>query len=170
MSEFEIERKYLIKKPEIAKIEKEVKVEKVLITQTYLLSENETERRVRRKIVGDKKSFFYTEKITISSIKRIENERKIMETEYNELLKEKDPLLHTINKTRYVFIFKNQKFEMDFYEFSDEYAILEIEIREENEKIMLPDFIAIISDVTEDREFKNKSLSKTGKLPIDKYI
>lgn len=57
MSEFEIERKYLIKKPEIAKIEKEVKVEKVLITQTYLLSENETERRVRMKIAGDKKAF-----------------------------------------------------------------------------------------------------------------
>lgn len=170
MSEFEIERKYLIKRPEIAKIEKEVMVERILIAQTYLLSENETERRVRRKIKDGKKSFFYTEKITINSLKRIEKEKEIMEIEYNKLLEEKDPLLHTINKTRYVFIFKNQKFEMDFYEFSDEYAILEIEIREENEKIMLPDFIAIISDVTEDREFKNKSLSKTGNLPINKYI
>ena len=166
MNGVEIERKYLIERPEISKIVSEQPLRAIEITQTYLKTENETERRIRRTIENGKSKFFYTEKIVISSIKRTENENEISEEEYRKLMKEKDESLHKINKIRYVFYFKTQKFEMDFYDFSERYATMEIELENEETRVDLPDFVKVISDVTDNKEFKNKSLSRTGKLPL----
>ncbi len=158
----EIERKFLIKKPTLEEIEKLGCISKTNIIQTYLKSDNpKIERRVRQR--GTKQNgfnFYYTEKMEIKDGERIENESKITPTEYINYLTEADILLHQISKVRRCFIYDKKYYEMDFYPFSDEYAILEIELNDINEPINLPP-LTIVKEVTNDKSFKNYSLAKT---------
>ena len=58
---------------------------------------------------------------------------------------------------------------MDIYSFSDEYAIVEIELNDINEKINLPP-LDFIKEVTNDISFKNHSLAKTLSFNIESII
>ena len=71
-----------------------------------------------------------------------------------------DTSLHQILKTRYCFIYEKQYFEMDLYPFSDEYAILEIELNKIDDEIKLPP-LTVLKEVTDDKSFRNYSLAKT---------
>ena len=161
----EIERKFLIKKPTQEQIELLGCVSKTNIIQTYLKSNNSNiERRVRQR--GTKKdgfNFYYTEKIIIGPGERIENERKITLEEYVNYLADTDTSLHQISKIRRCFMFDNKYYEMDIYPFSEEYAILEIELNNINEPIKLPP-LEIIKEVTDDENHKNYYLAKNLKL------
>ena len=162
----EIERKFLIKYPTKEQLSKLDYVTKSEILQTYLkrLDEN-VERRVRQRGTKEKGySYYYTEKESINSVKRLEQEEKISVNQYVDLLNEADTELHQIKKTRYCFIYKSQYFELDIYPYSDKYAILEIEISDENKDIELPDYLDIVKEVTDDDNYKNSSIAKTCKL------
>lgn len=158
----EIERKFLIKKPSLDEIAKLGCISKTNIVQTYLTrDENTSERRIRQR--GTKEdgfSFYYTEKTDVSSGIRIEREQKITPERYLQLMTEIDSSLHQILKTRYCFIYEKQYFEMDLYPFSDEYAILEIELNKIDDKINLPP-LTVLKEVTDDKSFRNYSLAKT---------
>ena len=73
---------------------------------------------------------------------------------------EEDNRFHTIHKTRYCLSESNQYFEIDIYPEWNKQAIMEIELREENEKINVPQFIKIIKEVTDDRKYKNYEMAK----------
>lgn len=166
---YEIEKKFLIKRPseiELFYIKTRTKVTEYAIEQTYLTSVDGTERRVRKRSnhVGSVE-YFYTEKRKISELKRIEDERSISEKEYLELLKEADPSMEPLKKTRYVLPFKLCNFEMDVYPWDQERAILEVEIPYEDCKVELPTFIEFIKEVTDDKRFKNNTLAKTHCFP-----
>lgn len=158
----EIERKFLIKKPSDKMLNSLDFSSKSEITQTYLKSNGNTERRLRQR--GNDKdgyTFYYAEKTPVSEIERIEKDEKIDIRKYVSLLNEADTSLHQIQKTRYAFLYKNQYFELDIYPFSDEYAILEIEVQNEDDEIQLPDFLEYVKEVTNDNSYKNHSLAKT---------
>lgn len=161
----EIERKYLIRMPSREQIEGLGCVSEAQIVQTYLKPiGNVAERRVRQR--GTKEdgfSFYYTEKTDVSSGVRIENERKISKDEYLDLLSEADTSLHQISKTRYCFVYERQYFELDIYPFCDEYAIVEIELNDINEKIKLPPF-DFVKDVTDDKRYRNSALAVSRTL------
>lgn len=154
----EIERKYLIKKP--SEVTDGVKTH---IIQTYLNSSSgKIERRVRQR--GTKKtgfSFFYTEKSEISAGERIEIERKIDMRQYIEFLEDADISCHQLRKDRTCFIYENQYFELDEYPFSDEFAILELEVKSLEDTVILPPFIEVIKEVTGDNKYSNHSLAKS---------
>lgn len=157
----EIELKFLIRRPSEEELESLGYISKNNILQTYLQSKGNTERRVRQR--GTQKDgfiFFYTEKEDIGYGERIERERKITPSEYISYLSEADTSLHTISKTRYCFVYDNRYFELDIYPFSDEYATLEIELRDIDEKVNLPK-LDIIKEVTGDNNYRNHSLAKT---------
>lgn len=160
----EIERKFLIRKPTQEELEKVGYISKTEILQTYLNSSDNAERRVRcrgNETIGF--AYFYTEKSDISQGKRFENERRISKKEYETLLKDKDPSLEPISKIRHCFVYKGRYFEMDFYPFSEDYAIMEIELNDIQEKIELPEF-EIIKEVTDDINYKNHTLAMTKRL------
>lgn len=128
----EIERKFLIKKPDFGR--KELKeATKSNIVQTYLRtpenSEVPYERRIRQRIrvsdTLDKPAnhymFTYTEKTPLpgNSMKRIERERILSMKEYVGLMSEADTNLHQICKDRYCFLYDGQYFELDIYEFPE---------------------------------------------------
>lgn len=162
----EIERKYLIalnrsKGDFVALLHKhcpDVKAYK--ITQVYL-NACEGERRVRKRVSEGKFEFFYTEKLPVSDVTRIEEERSITREEYLEYMQEADPTLNPIEKVRFVFQFDGQTFELDMYNFSKNKAILEIELPSEDTPVYLPPFVTVIKEVTGDKAYKNKSLAKT---------
>lgn len=168
----EIERKFLIQKPDKDKISLLGCVSKTHITQTYLKSEvPETERRIRKRgsdINGY--SYYYTEKTELSEGVRKEVERLIDAREYATYLEyEADPDMHTIEKDRYCFMFDGRYFEMDLYSFDDDYAILEIELNDINEQIALPD-LGIVEEVTNDYRYRNHSLAMNPVIRPDDVL
>lgn len=156
----EIERKFLICYPNIKELENKPNCTKIDITQTYLKSDDDTERRVRARGIDGDYLYYLTEKRKISGLKRIEVERKLSQDEYLRLLMEADNKLHTIRKTRYCLSENNQYFEIDIYPEWNNQAIMEIELSSEDEKVNVPDCIEIIKEVTDDDKYKNYQMAK----------
>ena len=74
---------------------------------------------------------------------------------------DQDNSLRTIHKTRYCLSDENQYYEIDIYPEWSKQAILEVELRDENETIYFPDFINIIKEVTDDDSYKNYNMAKS---------
>ena len=157
---FEIERKYLIYFPNIKELENMPNCTKVDITQTYLKSVDGVERRVRARGIDGDYVYYLTEKRKVTGLKRIETERRLTQDEYLKLLMEADNKLHTIRKTRYCLSYDNQYFEIDIYPEWDRQAIMEIELNSEDQETVIPDFIRVIQEVTEDETYKNYQMAK----------
>ena len=158
---FEIERKYLISFPNIKYLESLDSCTKIDISQTYLKSDNGSERRVRARGANGDYIYYLTEKKKVSNLKRIETEERLTEKEYYKLLdRERDEKLHTIHKTRYCLSYNNQYFEIDIYPQWDRQAIMEVELSSEDDKVNVPEFIDVIKDVTEEEEYKNYNMAK----------
>ena len=157
---FEIEHKYLCVMPTKDLLEAKASAI-VQMEQTYLKAPKGEERRVRKKTSQNLVSYAFTSKRKITELKRVEEEHDISEEEYQAFLKEADPKLHTIKKTRYKIPYCNHVFEVDVYEFDSERCVMEVEISSETEEFVLPPFIHVLKEVTEDGSYKNKALAKT---------
>jgi len=160
----EIERKYLIRKPTLQSLSQYVPITVVDIIQTYLKSVGNVERRVRQRGQNGNFSYYLTQKQEIGGIKRPEIEKKISEKEYVRYLAEMDTSLSPIIKKRICFVYNSQYFEVDLFDFSDDLALMEIELTNENASVDLPDFIDVIKEVTDDLQYRNHALAKTQKL------
>lgn len=157
---YEIERKFLIEMPESSLLEE---FEKSEITQVYLLGEKGTTERVRKRSWQDRTVYTHTVKRRISSIRREENEREISAEEYEQLLGRADPGHHIVKKKRYCFTFMGEIWEIDIYPFWADKAIMEIELRDEEQKVELPQQIRIIREVTNDGRYTNAAIAR--KIP-----
>ena len=159
---YEIERKFLIKMPNILTLTENNDCKKIYISQTYL--KNHTRIRVLKS--KEKTKYIKTKKIKVSDLTRIEYESEITKEEYEELLALADTKRQTINKTRYKYPYKNKVFEIDIFDFWDDRAVVEIEIQSENEEFVLPPFLEIIKEVTHNPEYRNFAIAK--KIPKEK--
>ncbi len=156
----EIERKYLIERPDENMLARLTKCKKVDIVQTYLQSSDNEERRVRQRGVDGSYIFTLTVKKMLSNLTRIETEKRITEREYLNLLNKTDTSLHQVKKSRYCVMENNRYYEIDIYPFSKKSAICEIELNDENEQINLPPYIKLKREVTDDKRFSNHSIAK----------
>ena len=156
----EIERKFLIEYPDIKWLMSLPNCQKIEIIQTYLISSSDDEVRVRQRGFGGHYIYFQTTKRRVDDVKRIEVERRLSESEYLRLLMDADTKRHQIRKDRYCLTYENQYIEIDVYPFWDDKAIAEIELRDENAKIIFPEEIKVIKEVTEDKQYKNAELAK----------
>jgi len=156
---FEIERKYIIKMPDISFLEK--CADKIYyITQSYIGKNTDGFNcRIRKAIENGKAMFYYTEKKNISKIKRIENECFIDEQTYNTLFDKRLKNRNVIEKTRYVICKNGLNYEIDIYPFWKNQATMEIELEDENIKPKLLEQIEILADVTYETGYSNFELS-----------
>ena len=156
---FEIERKLLIEYPDIHWLESLPNCQRIEIIQTYLKTDEDEEVRVRQR--GSDGHYIYTEttKRTVSSVKRVEIERRLSEREYLRLLMNADTTRRQIRKDRYCLTYENQYFEIDVYPFWEDKAIAEIELSDESTEIKFPEEIRVIREVTDDEAYKNASLA-----------
>ena len=155
----EIERKFLIRYPDIKWLDSLPNCRKVDIIQTYLLSSDGSELRVRQRGENGNYIYFKTTKRPVDGSSRIELEERLSQDEYLSLLMEADPSKRPIRKTRYCLTYDSQYFEIDLYPFWKDRAIVEIELREENETVRFPKELEILEEVTGDDRYKNSSLA-----------
>lgn len=163
----EIERKYLIRRPDAATLTALPEVRADEITQTYLtMGDGGFSRRVRKRGTAELGwTYTYTRKRTVGFGERIELEDEISEADYQALLQEAEPTMHTISKVRYVFNYLGQMFELDVYAFSETLATLEIELPSIDTPVTLPEQIEILRDVTGKPGYSNFELAKSLAFP-----
>lgn len=157
---YEIERKYLIEYPNKKWLESLPNCQKIEIIQTYLISNKGEETRVRQRGADGHYVYYLTTKRDVTGIKRVEIERRLSEKEYLRLLMDADPTRRPIRKDRYCLTHDNQYFEIDVYPFWSDKAIVEIELREENQIIHFPKELRVIREVTDDETYKNATLAR----------
>ena len=159
---YKIKRKFLIEYPDTQILESLPNCRKVEIFQTYLQSKNGDELRIRERIDNGNPVYYKTQRHYLSGMKRIELEENLSRGEYLQLMKDSDPSMHPIHKTRYCLTHENQYFEIDVFPFWTDKAIAEIELNDESEEIRFPEQMRIFKEVTDDENYKNASLARTG--------
>lgn len=166
----EIERKFLIRKPEREFLASLPESDITEIFQTYLLPEDDYfgSRRVRKRGKNHEWQFTYTRKHKIAYGERIELEEEIPEEQYILLLQEADPDRETICKYRCCVPFKGQKLEIDVYAFSEEYATLEIELTNIQQEVNIPEWLEVIREVTDEAGYSNFALSFSQAFPEER--
>lgn len=158
-TQIEIERKYIIEKPNISLIRNMPKSTESEILQIYLPSENGETRRIRRRVYKDKTLCYETRKIRIDGMSCTEIEREITPDEFSTLSQSIKEGTTPINKTRYTFDYEGQTFEIDVYPQWQSSAIMETELESREKQVEIPSFINIIREVTGNKSYSNASMS-----------
>jgi CYTH domain-containing protein len=167
-TKLEIERKFLVKFPtswsalsEIFEDLMDVK----RISQTYLKAKGAAPAaRVRKTVeglTGDTDTVYhFNQKKPVDSGVHEETEREISQKEYQNSLKDSDPTKVAVEKTRFVFKYNDQIFELDVFKGPLKgLAILEIELEDKEDTVELPPFLKIMKEVTKDKRFTNFALA-----------
>ena len=156
----EIERKFLIEYPDPVWLEQQPGSRCAGISQTYLLSEDGGSRRVRTWCEDGRTTYIYTCKRSLTDLTRIEQESEISREAYETLLENADPKRNTVFKTRWCIPYEGHILEIDLYPFwQGEQAVLECELKSEDEVFAIPPEIRVIREVTGDRRYLNSSLA-----------
>ena len=147
----EIERKFLVKSDQF----KNEAHRKTQISQGYLTKDPSRTVRIR---IRDQKGFITIKgKSTESGLSRFEWEKEIPSEEAHQLLQLCLPVI--IEKCRYEVKFKNVVFEIDeFIGHHRGLVLAEVELKSENQKIDLPNWIG--EEVTGNKNYYNSSLSE----------
>ena len=160
MTNLEIERKYIIKMPDIALLSSQKNYTVSHIEQIYIKGNPGETRRVRRRVYSDKELYFETVKIRVDDMSSTEIEREITAEEYNLLAESILEGTKPIIKTRHTFDCLGQTFEIDVYPQWQSTAITETELESRETTVNFPDFIEIIREVTGDKAYSNAAMSR----------
>jgi CYTH domain-containing protein len=134
------------------------------ITQTYLIGEQGTEIRLRKRGWGKKFVYVHTTKKKTSDHEELVTERQINLSLYEMMLSLADPDRLTIHKQRNSFVWKGQYFEVDtFLDELQGLMILETKGIAESEELQLPPFLRIVKDMTGQEEYYNFMLARKKK-------
>ncbi|MBR4711442.1 MAG: AAA family ATPase [Clostridia bacterium] len=156
---YEIERKFLIRYPDVTWLEKQPNCHRVEIIQTYLASEDDQDRRVRQR--GENGTFLYYETVkrTLPDGQAVELSRRISDREYLSLLLDADTTRRQLRKTRYCMTYGMQSLKIDLYPFWHRQAMVQLHMRDAEEPVRFPPELELIREVTGIREYKNSSLA-----------
>lgn len=166
--QLEIERKFLVRFPKswsaLSEIFEDL-MDVKRISQTYLKAKDgDQAARVRKTIEGltgeTETVYHYNKKKPVDTGVHEETEREISKSEYEKYLKQANPEKVAVEKTRFVFKYNDQVFELDVFKGALKgLAILEIELKDKNDTVELPPFLKLIKEVTKDKKFTNFSLA-----------
>ena len=156
----EIERKFLIKYPDIQKLSSLDNCKKSSMCQMYLDESAGDGVRIRKTLFKNITTYVKTEKKKISPLVRIEKESFIEKDEYERLALKKHNDYAPILKDRYYLLDNGKYFEIDIFPFWSEVAFMEIELTSEDEAFHIPHFIEVIRDLSCDSNFTNRAISK----------
>lgn len=156
----EIERKFLIRYPDMDEISKRYVCRTVDIKQIYIKMPTGEKARIRKRGEGNDSIYIKTVKHKISDAVREEHEQLISREEYERLTCFADPERRPIIKKRTCIIANGKYFELDVFPFWSDRALLEIELESENESFILPETVKCVREVTGDRRYTNSALAK----------
>jgi CYTH domain-containing protein len=165
----EIERKFLVRFPKswsaLAELFDGI-VDIKRISQTYLTAEKgQQAARVRKTVEGlsgdtDTVYHFNQKKPTKDTGTHEETEHEISREKYESSLKNANSEKCAVEKTRFVFKYHDQVFELDVFKgHLKGLAIMEIELEDKDDTVELPPFIDVVKEVTKDKRFSNFALA-----------
>jgi hypothetical protein len=172
------ERKFVADVPDLWVLSNHYEITTISITQTFLHDKSFTgDCHVRKEKCGEVVKYYFSRKGCDKKrgLRLILEDREISEERYNELLaKSAHPKAAVIRKTRYVFDYNEQIFNLDILkdEIIDErnqsllskgQAILMIELDFPEEHIEWPRHIHKQREITNDLSFTTKALAKNLK-------
>ncbi len=156
----EIERKYLIRMPDVARLEAMPGCAVWDVVQMYLRRDADGgTRRVRRVCAGGEVKHYFTHKRRIDALSCEETEGEIAPEEYAALAAQADPDRRPVEKRRLRIPYMGQLLEVDIYSFWSDRATLEIELESEDQPVRLPDWLEVVREVTGEEAYKNFSLA-----------
>ena len=163
----EINKRFLIKMPDVSLLENMNGCSRVDIAQSYLVSADpSTTIRVRQRGLNGTYSYTKTVKRRISG-GTFSTDLRITKEEYRDMTLNADPALSPISKKRYCLVKDDIGIKIDIFPFWRTFAILEAEMDPDDE-LVLPEFVEVIEDITGDERFYNRSLAR--KLPVSDPI
>ena len=163
----ETRRKFLIRKPEARKLEERPNCQGVDILQAYLHSEIPGEMiRIRQRGRNGNYVYFKTRKRMINDHQRIEMEERLTRNEFEDLLAQRDRTYHVIRKRRYCLSENGLYYNIDLFPQWQEQALMEIETYAKDDRVIIPDGIEAIREVTGETEYSNPFIAKSIKEEI----
>ena len=162
----EIERKFLIVRPEPALLRAQPGVRVYEIEQIYLRCDipgSSARVRCRRESSADGQTalqYFHTVKHRLAAGICEEDERQISESDFLVLREQADPERHPIRKTRFAFPHAGHRIEVDRYPAWRYSAIAEVELQSADEPMALPPVLTVRREVTDDRRYSNRSMAR----------
>lgn len=140
------------------------------IEQTYLQSEANVEKRLRKSTINGSSTY------TLSSYKILEYGRKVLINEkqvdaniYEQLLDFKEENSNIIKKKRYYFSYNGEYLYLDIFDNNFEQGLLEINI-DERGSVVIPEFISVIENVSNNVMYYNRTLAEKRKSRIRRII
>lgn len=161
----EIERKYLVAPPDEAAMSAVRACSGYSssgIEQQYVTGDHGENARIRRREFADECRYYYTVKENINGLSKFETEFEITAQDYERLSKQRREETYPVRKVRHCFVFEDQLFELDIYDFKEPFATLEIELEREDQPVSLPGFLNITEDVTGNIQYSNFMLSRSA--------
>lgn len=158
-TETEIERKFIIGMPDMSELSAMEAYTESKIRQTYLDAPAGVTHRVRERVYQGKTVYTENTKIRIDRMSCRESEGEITRERYEALLREKKPGTRTLEKTRVTFFFAGHTLEIDRYPEWRDSCIMEVELEDRDEKILFPDLIRILREVTGNKSYTNASMA-----------
>lgn len=168
MKDLEIERKFLVRLPsswsDLADLFDDL-VDVKRIQQVYLKpDEDGISPRVRKTVqglIGDTDTVYhFNKKDFVEHGVHEETEHTISKDKYERLLKTQHSDKVMLEKTRFVFKYQAQCFELDIFKGGLKgLAILELELEDKDQEVELPPFLRVVEEITSDKRFTNFSLS-----------
>lgn len=161
----EIERKWNLSKISLKDLKNLIRNKKCInIEQAYINFKPAI--RVRKQVVGTKKSYILTIKYNLKgSLVRFEKNIEIDSKTYMSLSKKREGII--LKKNRYLIPYKNYIIELDVLK-SDRkgLVIAEVEFKSENmaKKFKKPDWFNIGYEVTNDKKWTNAFLCQSKKI------
>lgn len=153
----EKERKFLVEPFDVSRYVE--RYQTIDIEQTYLLNPvPDEELRIRKWGQNGYYIYFKTRKRKIAPGVRIETEKHISDHEYATSLGFKIPETKTLCKNRSFFVHKEQYMEYDAI-FGGPH-LLEVELTDMSDRLIIPDYIKVIKEVTDDPLFSNRRLAE----------
>ena len=141
------------------------------IVQTYLMSSEGEERRLRKVILGEDISYYFSVfKVSETGKKTIVSEKKIERKIYDSLLEFRDKTREDIVKKRYYFVSDGEYLHLDIFDGDDEIGILEINVNR-GFRMHIPNELKVIDKVSGNKEYSNRNLAKKGAMAsmVKKY-
>ena len=157
-------RKFLIAYPDLKMLESLPNCRRVEIMQTYLKSDIPGEMiRIRQRGHDGNYVYYKTRKRVIEGMKRIEMEERLSRNEYLDLLMKADPDYRPIRKDRYCLSENGLYYNIDIYPQWSDQAMMEIELYNTDDKIIIPEGIEVIREVSDEIEFTNPYIARIKK-------
>lgn len=156
--------KYLVEVDEdiINKIKAEQNYSNVRIEQYYLTSPKGIERRIRKRVRNGNELYSYSEAKYMSTNERIKSDKILSSRQYFDYYNEIDQNLKPINKERFSFIKNDLFYKLDIFDFDKTRGLLSVQVGE-GQNVVLPEYVKVIKEVTNDSNYKNYYLAQSQK-------